>query len=65
AYAVVQALIARRVIGDYRQPDVVRLGFAPLYVRHVDVVAAVEQIAAVIEAGEQRDERYAVRNIVT
>jgi kynureninase len=65
AYAVVQALIARRVVGDYRQPDVVRLGFAPLYVRHVDVVAAVEQIAAVVEAGEQRDERYAVRNTVT
>jgi kynureninase len=65
AYGVVQALIARRVVGDYREPDVVRLGFAPLYVRHVDVVAAVEQIGAVIAAGEQSDPQYAVRLAVT
>ena len=65
AYAVVQALIARRVVGDFRHPDVVRLGFAPLYVRHVDVVRAVEQIVAVVEAGEQDDPRYAVRTVVT
>jgi kynureninase len=65
AYGVVQALIARGVVGDYREPDVVRLGFAPLYVRHVDVVTAVEQIAAVIAAGEQSDPQYAVRLAVT
>jgi kynureninase len=65
AYGVVQSLIARGVVGDYREPDVVRLGFAPLYVRHVDVVAAVEQIAAVIAAGEQSDPQYAVRLAVT
>ena len=65
AYPVVQALIARGVVGDYRQPDVVRLGFAPLYVRHVDVVTAVEQAAAVVAAGEHRDDRYAVRSTVT
>ncbi|HEX6921382.1 MAG TPA: kynureninase [Actinomycetes bacterium] len=65
AYPVVQALIARGVVGDYRQPDVVRLGFAPLYVRHVDVVTAVEQAAAVVTAGEHRDDRYAVRSTVT
>jgi kynureninase len=64
-YGVVQALIARGVVGDYRQPDLVRLGFAPLYVRHVDVVTAVEQAAAVIDAGEQRDPKYAVRAAVT
>jgi kynureninase len=65
AYGVVQALIARGVIGDFREPDLVRLGFAPLYVRFVDVVAAVEQIVAVVEAGEQRDERYRVHTTVT
>ena len=65
AYAVVQALISRRVVGDFRHPDLVRLGFAPLYVRHVDVVRAVEQIVAVVDAGEQDDPNYAVRTVVT
>jgi kynureninase len=65
AYAVVQALIGRGVIGDFREPDLVRLGFAPLYVRHVDVVTAVEQTVACVEAGEHLDERYALRSTVT
>ena len=65
AYSIVQALISRGVIGDFRHPDLVRLGFAPLYVRHVDVVGAVEQVVAVVQAGEHREERYAVRSTVT
>lgn len=65
AYGVVQALAARGVVGDYREPDLVRLGFAPLYLRHVDVVRAVEQIVAVVTAGEERDDRYGVRATVT
>ncbi len=65
AYGVVQALLARSVVGDYREPDLVRLGFAPLYLRHVDVVRGVEQIVAVVAAGEERDPRYLERAIVT
>ncbi len=65
AYGVVQALIARGVIGDFRAPDIVRLGLAPLYVRHVDVVATVEQLAALVDAGEEREPRYHARATVT
>jgi kynureninase len=65
AYGVVQALIARGVVGDFRRPDLVRLGFAPLYLRHADVVSAVSEIAAVVAAGEQDDPQYAVETTVT
>lgn len=65
AYGVVQSLISHGVVGDYREPDLVRLGFAPLYVRHVDVVRAVEQTVAVVTAGEHEDPRWARRSTVT
>ncbi len=65
AYGVVQALIARGVIGDYREPDIVRLGFAPLYVTHADCVAAVANLVAVLESGEATDPRFTTRATVT
>lgn len=65
AYAVVQALIARGVLGDFRDPDIARFGFAPLYVRHVDVFDAVEHLVGVLEGEEHLDPKYGQRNAVT
>ena len=48
AYAVMQALIARRVIGDFRAPDMLRFGFTPLYIGLEDVDAAIAVLAEVL-----------------
>jgi kynureninase len=65
AYGVVQALVARGVVGDFRTPDVARFGFAPLYVTHADVYDAVEQLVEVVRREEHLRAEYAVRNAVT
>ena len=65
AYRVMQALIDRGVVGDFRAPDVARFGFAPLYVRHVDVWDAVDVLVDVIRTESWRQPRYAIRNAVT
>ena len=64
-YAIVQALIERRVIGDFRAPDILRLGVAPLYTRFVDVWDAVDRLKDVLESGQWREPRFSVRAAVT
>ena len=54
-YRIMQALIARGVIGDFRAPDVMRFGFGPLYVRYVDVFDAVTLLEDVLRTGTWRD----------
>lgn len=65
AYAIVQALIARGVVGDYRAPGILRFGFTPLYLRFFDVWDAVEHLVQVLQTGEWREERFHQRAAVT
>lgn len=51
AYAVMQALIARGVIGDFREPDILRFGLTPLYLSHADVERAAQIAGEVMREG--------------
>jgi kynureninase len=65
AFPIMQALIARGVVGDFRAPDILRFGFAPLYVRYVDAYDAVEHLADILQTGEWQQERFMARSAVT
>ncbi len=64
-YPIVQALIAAGVIGDFRTPNLIRFGFAPLYVRYCDVWDAVERLVSIMETGVWQETRFAERQNVT
>jgi len=64
-YPIMQALIARGVIGDFRAPDILRFGFAPLYVSFTDIWNAVAQLVAVIAGQEWRKPEFRRRAAVT
>lgn len=65
AYAICQALIARGVIGDFRAPDVLRLGFAPAYLSFTDIAAAARHLAEVLASGEWQRDEFRQRAAVT
>lgn len=65
AYPITQALIARGIVGDFRAPDVLRLGFTPLYTRYEDVWTAVDTIAAIMADNAWDRPDYHVRAAVT
>ncbi len=64
-HAIMQALIERGVIGDFRAPDVLRFGLAPLYVRFVDVWDAVAALDDVMRSGAWHDDRFQLPRQVT
>ena len=65
AYGISQALIARGVIGDFRDPDIVRLGFAPAYLRFADVAEAAAILRDVLETRAFDRPEYRERAAVT
>jgi kynureninase len=64
-FAIMQALIARGVIGDYRSPDLLRFGFAPAYTRFVDVWDAVTALEQVMSDREWDRPEFRIRGRVT
>lgn len=64
-YAVMQALISRGVIGDFRAPDIMRFGFAPLYVGFADAWRAAEILADILATGAWDRPEFKARSAVT
>ena len=65
AWPVNNVLIDRGVIGDFRAPDVLRLGLTPLYTRFEEIARAVEVLSGVMTTGAWREPRYAAAGRVT
>ena len=64
-YAIMSALIADGVIGDFRAPDVMRFGFTPLYTSFSDVWLAVDKLAAILENNTWDQPKFHTRKAVT
>lgn len=64
-YAIMQALIARGVIGDFRAPDILRFGFTPLFIGEADVDGAISHLAQVLDTDEWDQPQFLARKAVT
>jgi len=64
-YAIVQALIARGITGDFRMPNILRFGFTPLYVRYVDVYDTVQALAEIMVSDEWNQAHFLAKKAVT
>ncbi len=64
-YAIMQALIAKGIIGDFRAPDVMRFGMTPLYTRYRDIWDAVTGLAEIMDSETWRDPVFSERAAVT
>ena len=64
-YSLMQALIERGVVGDFRAPDLMRFGFAPLYIRYEDIWSAVQCLKICLQQEIWLQEKYQLRLPVT
>jgi kynureninase len=65
AYAVMQALIERGVIGDFRAPDCLRFGFTPLYIGEAEVLGAAAILEQILAEGSWDQPRFRKKAAVT
>ena len=64
-YAIMQAVIARGIVGDFRAPDILRFGFAAPYVRYIDIWDSIAQLRDVMETREWDQPKFKERRAVT
>ena len=64
-YAIVQALIAGGVIGDFRAPDLMRFGFSPLYLSFVEIDRAADALVQILATRSWDQPRFTERRVVT
>lgn len=64
-FQIVQALIARNIVGDFRAPAMMRFGFAPLYLRFAEVWHAVDQLSDILNTRAWDDDKYRKRGAIT
>ena len=60
-----QSLISRGVIGDYREPNILRFGISPLYMRYEDIWSAIICLKNIMKYNEWNSSNFKVRNYVT
>ena len=65
AYPIMQSLISRGIIGDYREPNILRFGISPLYMRHEDVWSAIICLKNIMQSNEWDSSNFKIRNYVT
>ena len=65
AFAISQALISQGIIVDFREPDIVRFGFSPLYTQFEDCHRAVSTLADILDTGAYRESQFKLRKTVT
>ncbi|UOO91825.1 kynureninase [Vitreoscilla stercoraria] len=64
-FAIIQALIERGVVGDYREPEVMRFGITPLYLSHEDIWDAVQHLKNILDTGSWDQAHFHRRGAVT
>ena len=65
SYALMQALIARKVIGDFREPDTMRFGITPLFINESDILEAVSRMEDNLATDAWKSPEYQVKAAVT
>lgn len=64
-YPCMQALIDRKVIGDFRAPDMMRFGITPLFIGEAEIMTAVDTLEDILKCESYKEDRFQTRSAVT